>query len=70
MSNLIMNRDVPVRQHSRADSIAMRRGRALSIAACWKWMIATSQFAVEYHYAAPWKHDADLSQASSAQAEG
>jgi hypothetical protein len=56
----------PVRQRGNA----LGHGRAFSVLACWQWMIAISQVAVEHYYAAPWEHDSDPSQASKRKQEG
>lgn len=37
-----------------------------SVAAWWQWLVAISQVAVEHHYAAPWKLDAERHQRKSA----
>ncbi|RVT39677.1 hypothetical protein [Sphingobium algorifonticola] len=66
MTNLTMKPSRPVRQSRNA----LIRGQTFSVVACWQLMIATSQIAVEHHYAAPWKGDADRSQALRTQAKG
>ncbi|MFM5922976.1 MAG: hypothetical protein ACKOPG_02160 [Novosphingobium sp.] len=71
MSQLTIDHETPAKRQPVLTGITkVTRSRPFSVVACWEWLVAISQVAVDHRYAAPWEYDADRHRTAETETRG